>query len=108
MIYVDTYIDAMLPEGWKKRLFQDGGHMFGTDLEELHRMASRIGMKRSWFQSDGTFPHYDLSRSRRLHAIRLGAQPIEPMELPVDILQRDPDNGGWIQRAELLRRRHGG
>ena len=39
-------------------------HMVADTLEELHAMADRIGMRRSWFQPRSS-PHYDLSKSRR-------------------------------------------
>jgi hypothetical protein len=47
-------------------------HMFADTVEELHAMADAIGMKREWFQPEST-PHYDVSLSRRVQAIRLGA-----------------------------------
>ena len=48
-------------------------HMLAFDLDELHRMAEAIGMRREWFQSAGTAPHYDVSLDRRKRALRLGA-----------------------------------
>lgn len=47
-------------------------HMIADTLGELHGMAERIGMKREWFQG-GSFPHYDVSLTRRKTALRLGA-----------------------------------
>lgn len=49
------------------------GHMVADTLEELHAMADRIGLRRSWFQHDASVPHYDVSLSRRVKAIELGA-----------------------------------
>lgn len=52
-------------------------HMFSPDVAELHSMAERIGMQHRWFQNPLTmrvsWPHYDIDRSRRAFAIRLGA-----------------------------------
>lgn len=55
-------------------------HMWADTAAELHAMAEAIGMKRRWFQAlDGpqgckaSFPHYDVSLSRRSQAIDLGA-----------------------------------
>lgn len=50
-------------------------HMIADTLEELHAMATAIGLKRSWFQSapPASFPHYDVSQSKRELAIKLGA-----------------------------------
>ena len=39
-------------------------HLIADDLEELHRAAMRLGLKRQWFQPDCRNPHYDLMRSR--------------------------------------------
>lgn len=48
------------------------GHMIADTLDELHEMADRIGMRREWFQPR-SFPHYDVSLSRRRAAIEAGA-----------------------------------
>lgn len=47
--------------------------MTADTLEELHEMAERIGLRRSWFQSFGTVPHYDLTPNRHARALELGA-----------------------------------
>ena len=47
-------------------------HMIADSLNELHQMADLIGMRRAWFQPRST-PHYDVSLSRRVVAIRYGA-----------------------------------
>lgn len=52
-------------------------HMAADTLEELHQMAEKIGMKRSWFQGD----HYDVSLTRRKLAIEFGAKEISSREL---------------------------
>lgn len=48
-------------------------HMIADTLEELHKMARQIGLRREWFQGSRSFPHYDVSLSRRHEAIRRGA-----------------------------------
>jgi hypothetical protein len=69
MIYVDDY------EGKFGRMIMC--HMMSdTSIEELHKFAEKIGMKRDWFQ-DGSAPHYDLSKSKRVLAISKGAIEIE-------------------------------
>jgi hypothetical protein len=53
------------------------------DLEELHRIAQAIGLKREWFQdqSPARFPHYDVIGSRkRTDARNAGAITITPTE----------------------------
>lgn len=48
--------------------------MYADTLEELHAMADRLGLPRSWFQNEQPeFPHYDLVHVRRDYAISLGA-----------------------------------
>lgn len=47
------------------------------DLNELHALAARIGMKRKWFQPHGAIPHYDLTEARREEAVRAGAVEID-------------------------------
>ena len=42
-------------------------------LHALHAFASRIGLQRSWFQSEDTLPHYDLTPGKRSQAIGFGA-----------------------------------
>lgn len=83
-----VYVDELADWGWimhgKSVL---SCHMItdAVDLEELHEMADRIGLKRSWFQ-DGNDPHYDLTKARRYKAIELGATRIGRRET-VEILR---------------------
>ena len=56
-------------------------HMAADSLDELHEMASKIGLKREWFQARARFPHYDLRPSKRYLAIRNGAVEISAFDL---------------------------
>jgi len=47
-------------------------HMLSKNLEKLHQMADRIGVSRRWFQEKGT-PHYDICKTKRALALKLGA-----------------------------------
>ena len=77
-VFVDILIkhDLTGKSAQVKRVFAHGAcHMF-TDgqIEELHAMAERIGMRQSWFQNDNPdLPHYDLSPARRSRAVDFGA-----------------------------------
>jgi hypothetical protein len=51
-------------------------HMFADTLGELHDMAAAIGMDRAWFQPL-SFPHYDVSLSRRAIALAKGAVEVD-------------------------------
>ena len=82
-------------------------HMLADTPEELHAMASAIGMKRQWYQSPKkvSFPHYDLSLTRRALAVAKGAKEITRQEVAAvmrDKKRRMIDSGytwetaGWI------------
>ena len=47
-------------------------HMTADTVEELHKFADLIGLKRSWFQ-DHKILHYDITTSKRKEAIHHGA-----------------------------------
>lgn len=61
------------------------GHMVSTDdVEELHRFAEWLGLRRSWFQLSVNFkrPHYDLTTKRMINkAISMGAKEVSGREL---------------------------
>lgn len=48
-------------------------HLYADSLEELHSFASKLQMRRSWFQNHDRLPHYDLTPARRAKAVRVGA-----------------------------------
>ena len=98
-VYVDEF-----PPGWGR--WSGGGHLLTSDLDELHAMAEQIGLKRSWFQHDKSFAHYDLVATKRLLAIIAGAVPIEFGELPDDVLMLNREDGTYEPRRDRLARRH--
>jgi Protein of unknown function (DUF4031) len=57
-------------------------HMLADTPEELHAMASAVGLKWQWYQSPdkASFPHYDLSLTRRALAVAKGAKEISRKE----------------------------
>ena len=55
-------------------------HMTADPVEELHAMARKLKLRRSWFQDGGTVPHYDLTPRRRELAIDLGAEFVPAKE----------------------------
>ena len=71
-----VYVDSLEDWGWVLRgRVVRSCHLFcdSVDLSELHDLASRIGMRRSWFQTSRAAPHYDLTAARRAAAVQLGA-----------------------------------
>lgn len=65
-------------------VFFDGVHLAATDLEELHAFATRLGLKRSWFQCppEHRHPHYDVMAKRlKARAISMGAVPTTAREI---------------------------
>lgn len=61
-------------------------HMLADTVAELHEFAERIGCKREWFQPLSR-PHYDLSKTYRVAALRAGAVSLTRREL-VDMMKR--------------------
>jgi hypothetical protein len=59
------------------------GHLVSdTSLEELHRFASKLGLRREWFQAHQKHPHYDLTTERaKRRAKTLGAKLVRPREI---------------------------
>lgn len=56
-------------------------HMVADTLDELHEMADRIGVQRRWFQDKASFPHYDITQSKKALALEHGAVAITWKEL---------------------------
>lgn len=69
------------------------GHMIADTLEELHAMAESIGMRPEWFQPT-SFPHYDVTLSRRRTALALGAVEVDRREL-VAVMRRFRESDQW-------------
>lgn len=58
-------------------------HMASPNLDALHAMAEKLGI-RKWFQDKGQdqhCPHYDVAKSKKQQAIKLGAIEIDDREL---------------------------
>ena len=69
-----VYVDWLIDWGWKLRGRPTPScHMTADTPAELHAMAARLGMRREWYQDQGTIPHYDLTPPRRAAAVQAGA-----------------------------------
>lgn len=58
-------------------------HMVADTDEELHQMADKISVNRKWFQGPPKhiLHHYDICKSKKVLAIRLGAIPMSDREI---------------------------
>lgn len=85
-------------------------HMVADTPEELHAMADAIGLQRRWYQSPdkASFPHYDLSLTRRALALSRGAQEITRQELAAHMKKAKSEliaaghtwkSSGWVSRS---------
>lgn len=71
---MSVYVDPLIFHGGSVRFrWPRSCHMYADSLDELHRMADAIGMRRAWFQNHPSHPHYDLVGTLRAKAVQLGA-----------------------------------
>ena len=58
-------------------------HLLADDVDELHRFAAQLGIKRSSFQGPprSATPHYDLTGYERARALTLGAIACDRTEI---------------------------
>lgn len=72
-VYVDP-INQYATERSPRCFWPGSCHMYADTQEELHRMASAIGLQYGWFQNHPHLKHYDLTISKRALAVRMGAK----------------------------------
>lgn len=90
-VYVD---DARIPAR-VGRLSSTWSHLFADTQDELHQFASRLGLRRSWFQDPTKTGkpfkakpgsraaqnwHYDVTEGKRRQAVALGAVEVSSHE----------------------------
>jgi len=56
-------------------------HMIADTLDELHEMASLIGVSKKHFQNKPKKPHYDVCKQMKKKAISLGAKQVNDREI---------------------------
>ena len=67
-VYVDNAVTL-----WRGRRW---AHLMADTLDELHDMASALGLPRRAFQDKTSGAHYDVDADLREAALRLGAIPL--------------------------------
>jgi len=84
-----VYVDDMNAPATVGRLHSIWCHMYADTDAELHAMARRIGLRRSWFQYSQHLPHYDVTAQKRVQALKAGAIPTKwPSGVKSMILKR--------------------
>lgn len=93
-VYVDPLFDWVDGSRWC--------HMIADTESELHAMALRLGLRRSWLHiSSSGIQHYDLRPSKRGQAVKLGAIEITSKELVTKgigekTFQQAPEQGVFL------------
>ena len=87
-VYVDDYFAVF------GRMIMS--HMMADTTEELLTAADALGLKRQWLQKEGTeYEHFDVSKAKRLKAIRLGAVELTAKDMIRQVV--------WPKRAAMNR-----
>lgn len=87
-----VYIDDMEAEVRRGAYYMKLCHMIADTHDELVEMADKVGLPRKWIQKEGTAEeHFDITKSMKRVAIRLGAKDITQRD-SVRIIQRKRDN----------------
>ena len=77
-VYVDDPMPCTITTDWP---FQAICHLLADTTMELHAFARRLYLRRSWYQSNTSLPHYTIPPRKRRQAIRLGAIRIDKGEV---------------------------
>lgn len=89
-VYVDEMAVCLRNRNWP---YDQACHLVADSVEELHKFARRLGLKRSWFQNK-SLPHYDLTTGMRFKAIRLGAVEIDRNKFVEIMREYQPKRAG--------------
>lgn len=81
-VYVDPLLDTPPSKKWP---YPQSCHLTADSDDELHTFAAKLGLKRAWFQGAGkpnqSMHHYDLTASKRVQAVKLGAKELTTREM---------------------------
>jgi len=83
MIYVDTPIMYGITEcPMRGKCGNAWAHLLTNgQVDALHTMAAKLGLRRDFFHGRGNVPHYDITADQVAEAIALGAKSISRKEL---------------------------
>ena len=77
-------------------------HLTADTEEELHAFASRLGLRRSWFQKKGDQDyrwHYDIVPTKRAQAVKLGAQEVDRRFIGQLMIRRQRERDGEVSEV---------
>jgi len=77
-VYVDLLFPCLNNKNWK---YNKSCHLVADTEEELHNFAKKLGLKREWFQKHPKLDHYDLTKNKRIKAVKMGAVEITRKEM---------------------------
>ena len=82
-----VYVDPMFDTSWADHTvwpYDEACHMMSDNDEELHAMADKLKLRRSWHQKcpPHSVSHYDLTKGKRWQAIRHGAVEVDRGFIP--------------------------
>ena len=78
-------------------------HMVADSSDELHKMATRIGVARRWCQYPDTWKeHYDICLSKRRLAVAAGALEVTLTELCTG-MRVAAERGGVVANGQKVR-----
>lgn len=76
-----VYVDKLRDYGWHRG---PSCHLIADSVEELLEFALSIGLRREWYQPKSS-PHFDLTATGRLIAVRHGAIEIDQRTLVIKL-----------------------
>lgn len=82
------------------RILFDGVHLVVLGpIEDLHKFAERVGLKREWFQGDRKHEHYDVFGSKVKRVIAAGAEQVTNKEIMKALIEW---HRGFIKDLDMV------
>jgi hypothetical protein len=76
-------------------------HMFSDSLDELHKFARKLRLKKEWFQDHPKLKHYDITERTRDKAVSMGALEVS-CKLTAKLLRTQLTPGKLIKQEPYL------